>query len=258
MFIDHGNKSARLSLRPHVVEMRAPANLPALGGLLSDLTVLSSSKKLGAYLTLTSGGIGPGGASAAANAMTLGEADTTAAGGGEEGGKKKKSSAAARAKKQREEDETIVPVFIHKSSLSKTLQSSNSKKVGDGGDDENHDDDDDDEQEGGEEDADAEQCIDPERLEKTYRAGSTVSVARVTGYHLVEGCVLASNLPTHLRSDVVHWSQVAVGSRVDVVVASIHDFGLIVRINGKVREFPWTVCPACTVCRILRFAAHKA
>jgi ribosomal protein S1 len=33
VYVDHGSKSVRLSMRPHVVELRAPANLPALGKL---------------------------------------------------------------------------------------------------------------------------------------------------------------------------------------------------------------------------------
>lgn len=35
VLVDHGTKSIRLSVRPHVLEMRAPSNLPALGTTLS-------------------------------------------------------------------------------------------------------------------------------------------------------------------------------------------------------------------------------
>ena len=31
VYVDHGQKSCRLSMRPHVMEMRAPANLIKLG-----------------------------------------------------------------------------------------------------------------------------------------------------------------------------------------------------------------------------------
>ena len=31
VMVDHGTKSVRLSIRPHVLEMRTPHNLPALG-----------------------------------------------------------------------------------------------------------------------------------------------------------------------------------------------------------------------------------
>jgi hypothetical protein len=31
VMVDHATKSVRLSIRPHVLEMRAPHNLPALG-----------------------------------------------------------------------------------------------------------------------------------------------------------------------------------------------------------------------------------
>ena len=41
-----------------------------------------------------------------------------------------------------------------------------------------------------------------ERVDKAYRAGRDVAEARVRGYHLVEGWVLASNLPTYLDSQV--------------------------------------------------------
>lgn len=33
IFVDHGGKSVRLSIRPHVLEMRVPNNLPPLGKL---------------------------------------------------------------------------------------------------------------------------------------------------------------------------------------------------------------------------------
>jgi hypothetical protein len=31
VFIDHGTKSVRLSLRPHILDFKGPSNLPALG-----------------------------------------------------------------------------------------------------------------------------------------------------------------------------------------------------------------------------------
>jgi len=31
VFVDHGSRNVRMSMRPHVLELRAPENLPALG-----------------------------------------------------------------------------------------------------------------------------------------------------------------------------------------------------------------------------------
>ena len=39
VFIDVGSKEIRLSIRPHVVEFRSPANLTPLGELITNLQV---------------------------------------------------------------------------------------------------------------------------------------------------------------------------------------------------------------------------
>ena len=40
VFIDHGTKSARLSLRPHILDYRGPKDLPALGTSVTHSIVL--------------------------------------------------------------------------------------------------------------------------------------------------------------------------------------------------------------------------
>lgn len=50
---------------------------------------------------------------------------------------------------------------------------------------------------------------------------------------------MGSNMPSH-RTDIIHWSQLLVGTRVDAVVESIREFGLIVSINSKISA----LCPS--------------
>ena len=44
VYVDHGTKSLRLSLRPHVVTLAAPI-LPELGSKIIDLTVVKTSRQ---------------------------------------------------------------------------------------------------------------------------------------------------------------------------------------------------------------------
>jgi ribosomal protein S1 len=57
---------------------------------------------------------------------------------------------------------------------------------------------------------------------------------------LTEGWALASNLPSHLSSDIIHWTQVRVGQVLTVKIVSILDFGLVVKISDRVQA----ICPA--------------
>ena len=45
VFVDHAMKCVRLSLRPHVVELTGPTNLPSLGSLLQNCTVAVINNK---------------------------------------------------------------------------------------------------------------------------------------------------------------------------------------------------------------------
>ena len=122
VFVDHGARSVRLSLRPHVLQGRVPPQLPPLGSTLRALRVISVRKKVGVLLA-----------------------------------------------QDADEEDSGCRVFIHKSDLE-------------------------DPQEGG-------SCT-ADRVAKAYRAGREVAEVRVRGYHLVEGWVLASNLPKFLDSEV--------------------------------------------------------
>ena len=39
MFVDHGSRVVRFSMRPHVIEYRPPAHLPPLGDIVRDTLV---------------------------------------------------------------------------------------------------------------------------------------------------------------------------------------------------------------------------
>lgn len=47
VYVDHGAKSVRLSMRPHVLELRGAAGLPVLGTILEGLTIKGVAKKQG-------------------------------------------------------------------------------------------------------------------------------------------------------------------------------------------------------------------
>ena len=50
IYVDHANKGIRLSLRPHVVALAAPSDLPALGTTLDDLKIMHIKKSTGILL----------------------------------------------------------------------------------------------------------------------------------------------------------------------------------------------------------------
>lgn len=50
VYVDHGNKSVRLSLKPHIIDMKGPTHLPALGEVVEEAKVCSVVKNTGVYL----------------------------------------------------------------------------------------------------------------------------------------------------------------------------------------------------------------
>jgi rRNA biogenesis protein RRP5 len=54
VFVDHATKSVRFSLRPHIIGLRAPDELPALGSILENLKVVLVQRQEGLLLTLAS------------------------------------------------------------------------------------------------------------------------------------------------------------------------------------------------------------
>ena len=107
-------------------------------------------------------------------------------------------------KKKSPEYEHLLPVLISKSSLA---MSNDAEKDG------------------------SHEVITPE-IEKEYKEGSTIHRARMKGYSLIDGVVKATNLTDYVEGEVVHSSDLHVGQLLQVVVTSIKDFGLVVRISG--------------------------
>ncbi len=97
--------------------------------------------------------------------------------------------------------EHLLPVFISKSSLA---MSNDAEKHG------------------------SHEVITPEMIANEYKDGSTIHRARVKGYSLVDGVVIATNLMDYVEGEVVHSSDLHVGQLLQVVVTSIEDFGLVV------------------------------
>jgi hypothetical protein len=243
VFVDHGSKSVRLSMRPHVLEMRGAHGLPALGSMIEGLTIKYAAKKQGVLLSR-----GDSEAHAASSAMDVvtrvGENidDEDEAGGKVKGAARlNKKMVAADAKKRREINESVLGVFIHRSALADLEL-----------DDENSDGDDSDD----DEDTDKVKSKKPKAkkpkgkkapvlmvseddLEKQYHVGEEVDSVRVTGYHLVEGFAVATNIGAAMASEILHFSEVTVGKVLTVTVAGVRDFGLLVRISAKVQA----VCP---------------
>jgi ribosomal protein S1 len=209
VFINHSTKSVRLSLRPHVVDMRAPRGLPDRGALVTGLNVISTDKKVGILLSTR----------AAAGAEEDDEEDGGNLSDTDESGRPlSKKDKAEQLAKVRAKHESVLGVFVHRSSLAAVpeggAEASGSKNGRD-------------------------TVIASEKVDRVYRGLSDVQV-RVIGYHLVEGWAVASNLKSYMHSEVVHSSQLAAGQVVDCEVAALRDFGLVVLVGGKVRA----VCPA--------------
>jgi ribosomal protein S1 len=193
VYVDHANKSVRLSLRPHVLEYRAPKFLPALGDTLKDFKVSAVVKRTGLYITHTDEN----------------EDENTAMVGLTIKKGSKKAQAAA-LQKQRDADEAAIQgVFVHKSSLADASGNGSSG-----------------------------QGKDAVGWESRYKLGKSMDV-RVSGYHLVEGIAIASNVDAYMTGSVVHSSQVEVGQVLEVEVIKVADFGLVVKLGGKVRA----ICP---------------
>lgn len=225
IFVDYGSKSIRLSLRPHVIEFRPPVTLPALGSVLSNLTVLQVSKSRGVVLALDQ--------NSEEDIEELAEVTTavTASGDDPTQRKRKKVLSAELIKKVRQQNEAVLGVFVHKSALgNKCIQSLEDEQPVEEAPRKK----DKKEKKGG-----SHTLCSGDLMEKTYQLGSHM-LARVSGHHLVEGWVLASNVDSYLRGAVIHSSNVQCGQVLQVEIVSIQDFGLVVTIGGRVRA----TCPA--------------
>ena len=175
-----------------------PCDGVLVGEVLEDLMVASASKSIGVFCIheLPKEEDNDDGEDDRADDMkmeeSVGEDDRVAA------SKKLK-------KKKSPEYEHLLPVFISKSSLA---MSNDAQKDG------------------------SHEVINPERIAKEYKEGSSIHRARVKGYSLIDGVVIATNLADYVEGEVVHSSDLHVGQLLQVVVTSIKDFGLVVRISG--------------------------
>lgn len=235
VLIDHGNKSVRLSLRPHVMEMRCIKNLPALGSLVEGLSVANVLKKVGVVLT---------DATVAASAEEDGSGAAVVE--GEEPKKKSKKDIAEAEKRKKEQDEAVLGCFISRHSLSATGPS----QAEDTDDDATAADDEDDDEEADKArrskakrkaaEAQLDEKINVDGIPRVYKLGASVSAVKVLGYNLVEGWFVGTNLTDSLTvGQVTHSSDVQVGQVLNVEITGIRDFGLVVRIGRKVSA----VCP---------------
>ena len=277
VYANHGNKAIRLSLRPHVLELRGPTGLPPLGSVLENFTVATVMKRTGVLL---------------AAATDEDEADHSGDERQDDGAPNKKKEAkkdAEIARRQREVDSRRIGAFVHKNSLSARGPDSDEDSSSDEGEEEGEmlrsDDDepaDDVEQQSGS-DAEADSAVDsesdndnvsepdvtaystselgktkksnstaaldlekdeslggdPDKVEKLYKCGNAIHQVRVMGYNLVEGWIFGSNLQHHTLGGLVHPSSVILGAKYVVRVVAIDSFGLVVRLGDRVKA----VCP---------------
>jgi ribosomal protein S1 len=76
-------------------------------------------------------------------------------------------------------------------------------------------------------------------INEEYEVGNVLDKVRISGYHLIEGLCVGSNLANVLDSSVIHCSDIAIGQCHDVEITSIKDFGLTCKIADKISA----VCP---------------
>ena len=225
VFVDHGSRSVRMSMRPHVLDLRAPANLPELGSTLNNLDIKCVAKKQGVLLSL--GGLEAADAEAI---LTSGIIVSKAADNGSAEGRVKgaarldKKMLAADAKRRKEINESVLGVFIHKSALANrktdpATAEGDSGVVAKG--------------------SAATAQVSETDIEKQYKVGEQVELVKVIGYHLVEGMSVGTNVTATITSEVLHWSKISVGQTLMASIAAIKDFGLVIKISAKVQA----VCP---------------
>lgn len=226
VFVDPSKSTpVRLSLRPHVMEMRGPQFLPPLGEILEDLQVTSINGKQSIFML---------------SKESLQESDDVATDDDEKeenekiDKKEKKKKMAAKQQQKRETAEKKITICIPRSSLAltpeQTIDTENATT---------------DESEGEKESTPLDETgrslpIPADKLRKTYQVGMKVPKVRVSGYNLVEGLVTASNLSKFIEEDVVHASSIEVGAVFKAKVKKIVEKGLVVGLgDSKVTAF----CP---------------
>ena len=178
VFIDHGSRVVRFSMRPHVLELKRPDALPALGAALRLATVKMASKQRGVLLCVAS-------ADTLADLKKMERADAAAA---DSNLKKGAKVVATENRRRREAEAKLLGVFVHKSALAATMDDEEEDDDAEDGDDE-----DDKDEEGGDDEnkgplkkkakqgpgkaqavvarTAAPGVVDEKRLEKVYKVG---------------------------------------------------------------------------------------
>jgi ribosomal protein S1 len=227
VYVDHGARSVRLSMRPHVLDFRGPHGLPPLGSLLQGLRIKFAAKKQG--ILLSQGDV-------EATDATLAMSIVSRVGDKQGEGKMKgaarldKKMAAADAKRRKEINESVLGVFVHKSSLAECRADGAEEDVTSDG------------KEKLEEKVKGKGKslpVSEADLEKRYKVGEQVQQVKVIGYHLAEGFAVGTNMEAAISSEVLHWSKISVGQVLTATIAAIRDFGLLIKISANVQA----VCP---------------
>lgn len=227
VYVDHGARSVRLSMRPHVLDFRGPHGLPPLGSVLQGLRIKFAAKKQGVLLSQ-----GDVEATDATLAMSIVSRVGEKQGEGKVKGAARldKKMMAADAKRRKEINESVIGVFIHKSSLAERRADATDEDVASDG------------KEKEEEKAKGKGKslpVSEADLEKRYKVGEQVQVVKVIGYHLAEGFAVGTNMETAISSEVLHWSKISGGQVLTATIAAIRDFGLLIKISANVQA----VCP---------------
>ncbi|CAM9794523.1 unnamed protein product, partial [Ectocarpus sp. 8 AP-2014] len=197
LLVDYVNKAIRLTLRPHLMEMRAPSGLPPTGALLEG-EVVRVDPALGLLLTVPSTAEDDG-REVAGNAPAIKKER------GQGRRERRAAAAAAAAAADGDEDENdgeeqekkwkTIGAYVHISRIS-------DERV--------------------------------EHVEKSYKPGQKVR-CRVTGSSLVEGWAAASLRPSVLSAAVLRYQDLKPGSLVEGEVAAVEAFGLLVKLGEGVR-----------------------
>ena len=211
VFVDHGARSVRLSMRPHVLELRAPSNLPELGSFVKGLKVKIVSKLTGVLAS-------KGEAEAAEAIQTMETVsrtcDTQTQGPGKKVTKLDKKMLLADAKRRLQINDSVQGVLIQRLSLADLKADSAAAAAK----------------------TQAKAApINEADIEKQYSVGNMIGNIKVTGYHLVEGYIVATNMMSVISSTVEHWSKLTAGQVLPAIIEEIMDHGLRVRISGNVK-----------------------
>eukprot|EP00903_Cladosiphon_okamuranus_P010099 g9564.t2 len=202
LLVDYVNKAIRLTLRPHLLEMRPPSGLPPTGALLEG-EVVRVDPSLGLLLRVPSteqddGTAATGNAPAAKKETGQGRRERRAAAAAAAVAATAAAVAAKGEERGKEEADIkwgSVGAYVHISRIS-------DERV--------------------------------EHVEKSYKPGQKVR-CRVTGSSLVEGWSAASLRPSILQAAVLRYQDLKPAALVEGEVAAVEAFGLLVKLGEGVR-----------------------